>query len=147
MYLFPNSRAKCLPVDGHGNIRWVYSADAMGLLQVSFLGFFLHFRSIFLFKRLFITLCVCVCLSVFRLFFLSSLLLHQSTELQQRAVCCPGFLHTAVRCYISLMQLFLEGHGLRPSPERSDNQVTEPQKQIVSQWWQCNSNYWHCPDV
>ncbi|KAM8750465.1 Fanconi anemia group A protein isoform 3-T3 [Acanthopagrus schlegelii] len=60
-----------------------------------------------------------------------SLLLHQSTELQQRAVCCPGFLHTAVRCYISLMQLFLEGHGLRPSPERSDNQILSNAKHFL----------------
>ncbi|XP_041795312.1 Fanconi anemia group A protein-like [Chelmon rostratus] len=52
-----------------------------------------------------------------------SLLLQQSAELQQRAVCCPGFLHTAVLCYISLMQLFLEGHTLPPTTERSDNQM------------------------
>ncbi|KAI3377155.1 hypothetical protein L3Q82_008384, partial [Scortum barcoo] len=54
-----------------------------------------------------------------------SLLLQQSVELLQRAVSCPGFLHTAVLCYISLLQLFLEGHA--PTTEPSDNQVTEPQ--------------------
>ena len=61
------------------------------------------------------TFCVCV-VCVF------SLLLQQSAELLQRAVCCPGFLQTAVLCYISLLQLFLEGHTLTPA-----NQVTEPQ--------------------
>lgn len=60
-----------------------------------------------------------------------SVLLHQSAELQQRAVCCPGFLHTAVLCYISLMQLFLEGHRLRPSPEHSDNQILSNAKQFL----------------
>ncbi|XP_061532496.1 Fanconi anemia group A protein isoform X3 [Phycodurus eques] len=39
-----------------------------------------------------------------------SLLLQQSTEVQQRAVRCPGFLNTAVSCYISLLQL-LDGPG------------------------------------
>lgn len=52
-----------------------------------------------------------------------SLLLQQSAELLQRAVSCPGFLHTAVLCYISLLQLFLEGRT--PTTEPSDNQ-TEP---------------------
>ncbi|XP_070828741.1 Fanconi anemia group A protein-like isoform X3 [Chaetodon trifascialis] len=52
-----------------------------------------------------------------------SLFLKQSAELQQRAVCCPGFLHTAVLCYISLMQLFLEGHTLSPTSECADSQM------------------------
>ncbi|XP_059191150.1 Fanconi anemia group A protein isoform X2 [Centropristis striata] len=52
-----------------------------------------------------------------------SLLLQQSSELLQRAVCCPGFLHTAVHCYIQLLQLFLEGHTLPPAAEPSDNQM------------------------
>lgn len=56
-----------------------------------------------------------------------SLLLQQSSELQQRAVCCPGFLPTAVLCYISLLQLFLEGHTLKATSELFDNQVIEPQ--------------------
>ncbi|XP_037623080.1 Fanconi anemia group A protein-like [Sebastes umbrosus] len=52
-----------------------------------------------------------------------SLLLQQSAELLRRAVCCPGFLHTAVLCYISLLQLFLEGHTLTPATEPSDSQM------------------------
>ncbi|KAM9351947.1 Fanconi anemia group A protein [Symphorus nematophorus] len=59
-----------------------------------------------------------------------SLLLQQSAELQQKAVCCPGFLHTAVLCYIRLLQLFLEGHTRSPTTEPSDNQVTEPQMTV-----------------
>ncbi|KAM3870011.1 LOW QUALITY PROTEIN: Fanconi anemia group A protein [Diretmus argenteus] len=38
-----------------------------------------------------------------------SLLLQQTAELLDRAVHCAGFLHTAVLCYISLLQLFLDG--------------------------------------
>lgn len=55
-----------------------------------------------------------------------SLLLQQSAELQQRAVCCSGFLHTAVLCYISLLQLFLQGHALQSASGLADDQVTEP---------------------
>ncbi len=65
-------------------------------------------------------MCVCV----------FSLLLQQNAELLQRAVSCPGFLHTAVLCYINLLQLFLEGHTLTPTTEPSDNQVTEPQMTV-----------------
>ncbi|XP_029289893.1 Fanconi anemia group A protein isoform X3 [Cottoperca gobio] len=54
-----------------------------------------------------------------------SLLLQQSDELLQRAVVCPNFLHTAVLCYISLLQLFLDGHTLTQATDPSDNQ-TEP---------------------
>ncbi|XP_040894604.1 Fanconi anemia group A protein isoform X2 [Toxotes jaculatrix] len=54
-----------------------------------------------------------------------SLLLQQSAELLQRAVCGPGFLHTAVLCYISLLQLFLDGHTPTPSSEPSERQ-SEP---------------------
>ncbi|XP_051239093.1 Fanconi anemia group A protein isoform X2 [Dicentrarchus labrax] len=59
-----------------------------------------------------------------------SLLLQLSAELLQRAVCCPGFLHTAVLCYISLLQLFLEGHTPTPTTGHSDNQM-EP-SQVLS---------------
>ncbi|KAM3609711.1 uncharacterized protein V6R79_019071 [Siganus canaliculatus] len=52
-----------------------------------------------------------------------SLLLQQSEELQHRAACCPGFLHTAVLCYISLLQLLLDGRTPPTSPEPSQNQV------------------------
>lgn len=60
---FPNSRAKCLPVDDHGNIRWVYSTDAMGLLQVRVFYFFIlgasYFSAIDI-NVCFITLCMCL---------------------------------------------------------------------------------------
>lgn len=56
-----------------------------------------------------------------------SLLLQQSAELLQRAVHCPGFLHTAVLCYIGLLQLFLEGRTPTPTAEPSEKQVTDPQ--------------------
>lgn len=38
-----------------------------------------------------------------------SLLLQQSAEFLQRALCCPGFLHAAILWYLSVLQLFLEG--------------------------------------
>ncbi|KAM7414081.1 hypothetical protein PAMA_019076 [Pampus argenteus] len=56
-----------------------------------------------------------------------SLLLQQSAELLHRAVRCPGFLHTAVLCYINLIQLFLEGHTPPPLTEPPDNQVEASQ--------------------
>ncbi|XP_050929308.1 LOW QUALITY PROTEIN: Fanconi anemia group A protein [Lates calcarifer] len=59
-----------------------------------------------------------------------SLLLQQSPDLLQRAVRCPGFLHTAVLCYISLLQLFLEGHTPTSTAEPSEKQL-EP-SQILS---------------
>uniref|UniRef100_A0A3Q3EK59 FA complementation group A n=1 Tax=Labrus bergylta TaxID=56723 RepID=A0A3Q3EK59_9LABR len=59
-----------------------------------------------------------------------SLLLQQSAELHQRAVSGPGFLHTAVLCYINLLQLFLEGHNLTPTTEHSDHQVIKPQNMV-----------------
>ncbi|XP_068595400.1 Fanconi anemia group A protein [Brachionichthys hirsutus] len=40
-----------------------------------------------------------------------SLLLQQSADLQHKAACCPGFLHTAVLCFVGLQQLFLDGHA------------------------------------
>ncbi|XP_037307939.2 Fanconi anemia group A protein homolog [Pungitius pungitius] len=45
-----------------------------------------------------------------------SLLLRQSADLQRRAVRTPGFLFTAVLCYVGLLQLFLEGQV--PEPEQ-----------------------------
>ncbi|CAJ1057023.1 Fanconi anemia group A protein-like isoform X2 [Xyrichtys novacula] len=51
-----------------------------------------------------------------------SLLLLQKAEVCERAVSCPEFLHTAVLCYISLLQLSLEGHTLMPAKE-SDHQM------------------------
>ncbi|XP_054589438.1 Fanconi anemia group A protein isoform X2 [Nothobranchius furzeri] len=38
-----------------------------------------------------------------------SLLLNQSVRLLQKLVCCPGFLHTAIACYVCALQLFLGG--------------------------------------
>ncbi|XP_039892230.1 Fanconi anemia group A protein isoform X2 [Simochromis diagramma] len=56
-----------------------------------------------------------------------SLLLLQSAELLQRAVRCPGFLHTAIVCYLSMLQLFLEGDTQSPDTESSKKQlVAEP---------------------
>ncbi|KAM4573595.1 Fanconi anemia group A protein [Odontesthes bonariensis] len=59
-----------------------------------------------------------------------SLLPQQSAELLQRAVRCTGFLHTAVVCYISVLQLFLEGHTPTPTTELSEKRM-EP-SQIMS---------------
>ncbi|XP_026221305.1 Fanconi anemia group A protein isoform X2 [Anabas testudineus] len=59
-----------------------------------------------------------------------SLLLQQSDDLLHRAVRCPGFLYTAVLCYIRLLQLFLDGHTLTPTTEPPEQQV-EP-SQILS---------------
>ncbi|TMS04992.1 Fanconi anemia group A protein [Larimichthys crocea] len=60
-----------------------------------------------------------------------SLLLQQSAELRHRAVCCPGFLHTAVLCYVSLLQLFLDGHELPPTSKPSDNQILNDAKKFL----------------
>ncbi|TDH09055.1 hypothetical protein EPR50_G00082630 [Perca flavescens] len=60
-----------------------------------------------------------------------SLLLQQSAELLQRAVCCPGFLQTAVLCYISLLQLFLEGHTLTPANQMEPFQILSYAKQFL----------------
>ncbi|XP_034391255.1 Fanconi anemia group A protein isoform X2 [Cyclopterus lumpus] len=46
-----------------------------------------------------------------------SLLLQQSAELLQRAALCPGFLGTAVLCYVGLLQLRLEGRVPPPTAE------------------------------
>ncbi|XP_078114148.1 Fanconi anemia group A protein [Sander vitreus] len=60
-----------------------------------------------------------------------SLLLQQSAELLQRAVCCPGFLQTAVLCYISLLQLSLEGHTLTPANQMEPFQILSYAKQFL----------------
>ncbi|KAF7659222.1 hypothetical protein LDENG_00001280 [Lucifuga dentata] len=52
-----------------------------------------------------------------------SLLLQQHAELLQRVMCCPGFIHTAVLCYIHLLQLFLEGHTPPPITEPLSSQM------------------------
>nr|XP_019967041.1 PREDICTED: Fanconi anemia group A protein homolog [Paralichthys olivaceus]XP_019967043.1 PREDICTED: Fanconi anemia group A protein homolog [Paralichthys olivaceus] len=59
-----------------------------------------------------------------------SLLLQLSAELLQRAVSCPGFLQTAVLCYIRLLQLFLDGHTPASAAEPPEKQL-EP-SQILS---------------
>lgn len=56
-----------------------------------------------------------------------SLMCQQSTELLHRAACCPGFVHTAVVCYSSLLRLFLDGH----TSDSNSHQV-DP-SQILSQ--------------
>ncbi|XP_029993188.1 Fanconi anemia group A protein [Sphaeramia orbicularis] len=56
-----------------------------------------------------------------------SLLCGQSSELLHRASSCPGFVHTAVLCYISLLQLFLDGHTPSPVTESSKNQMAPSQ--------------------
>ncbi|XP_071346052.1 Fanconi anemia group A protein [Trachinotus anak] len=55
-----------------------------------------------------------------------SLLLQQSAELLHRAVRCPGFLHTAVLCYIRLLELFLEGHTPPSAVEPAEEPQLEP---------------------
>lgn len=65
-----------------------------------------------------ITVCLLVCVCV------CSLLLQQSPDLLQRATRCAGFLHTAVLCYIRLLQLFLEGHTPTQTTEPPEQQVT-----------------------
>ncbi|KAF3689254.1 Fanconi anemia group A protein [Channa argus] len=52
-----------------------------------------------------------------------NLLLQQSADLLQKAMCCPGFLHTAILCYIKLLQLFLEGETPTTTTESSKEQV------------------------
>ncbi|XP_056137246.1 Fanconi anemia group A protein [Lampris incognitus] len=59
-----------------------------------------------------------------------SLLLKLSPETLERAVNCPGFLHTAVLCYINLIQLFLDGKTPNPITEPDGSQM-EP-LQILS---------------
>lgn len=54
-----------------------------------------------------------------------SLMLQMSSELQHRAVCCPGFLHTAILSYVRLLQIFLDGLELKAASQLSKNQVTE----------------------
>ncbi|XP_028287387.1 Fanconi anemia group A protein [Parambassis ranga] len=62
-----------------------------------------------------------------------SLLLHQSTKLLQRALRCPGFLHTTIICYISVMQLFLEGPTPAPAAEKQveASQILSHTKQFL----------------
>ncbi|CAL8262683.1 unnamed protein product [Merluccius merluccius] len=56
-----------------------------------------------------------------------SLLPEQSPELLKRAARCPGFLHTAVLCYASLFQLFLDGHAPNPITDPQVNQMESSQ--------------------
>uniref|UniRef100_A0A3P8X7F7 Fanconi anemia complementation group A n=2 Tax=Cynoglossus semilaevis TaxID=244447 RepID=A0A3P8X7F7_CYNSE len=58
------------------------------------------------------------------------LLLHQNTELQQRALQCPGYIHTAALCYIRLLQLFLEGQTLT-DPQTEEQQILTQAKMHV----------------
>lgn len=76
----------------------------------------------------------------FLLFYKFSLLLQQSSDLQHRAVRCPGFLHTAVLCYTRLLQIYLDGHELTAASELSHNQVTEPQ---ITAHFKAATLFWH----
>ncbi|XP_029908824.1 Fanconi anemia group A protein isoform X2 [Myripristis murdjan] len=58
-----------------------------------------------------------------------SVLLQQRAELLDAAVRAPGFLHTAVLCYIDLLQLFLDRHTPAPVSEPHTNQV-EPSQML-----------------
>ncbi|XP_034031554.1 Fanconi anemia group A protein [Thalassophryne amazonica] len=51
------------------------------------------------------------------------LMLQQSAELQHRAVACPGFVHTAVLCYIELLQLFLDGQMPQTQTDAAANEM------------------------
>lgn len=55
-----------------------------------------------------------------------SLMCQQSSELLHTAARCPGFIHTAVHCYVNLLQLFIDGC----TPTQSSNQV-EPSQIVV----------------
>ncbi|KAM9854727.1 Fanconi anemia group A protein [Aulostomus maculatus] len=61
-----------------------------------------------------------------------SLLQQQRAELLHKVLCCPGFLNIAVSCYISLLQLCLDGHTPALITELPDSQTEEP-SQILSQ--------------
>ncbi|KAM9375887.1 LOW QUALITY PROTEIN: Fanconi anemia group A protein [Pholidichthys leucotaenia] len=61
-----------------------------------------------------------------------SLLLLQSSELLQRAVRCPGFLHTAVVSYTSVLQLFLDGRTPTAASETSDKRPKAEPSHILS---------------
>ncbi|XP_067356273.1 Fanconi anemia group A protein isoform X4 [Channa argus] len=61
-----------------------------------------------------------------------NLLLQQSADLLQKAMCCPGFLHTAILCYIKLLQLFLEGETPTTTTESSKEQVMVEPFRILS---------------
>lgn len=56
-----------------------------------------------------------------------SLMCQQSSEFLHTAARCPGFIYTAVLCYVGLLQLYIDGH----TPTQSPKQV-EP-SQIVLQ--------------
>ncbi|XP_037538601.1 Fanconi anemia group A protein [Nematolebias whitei] len=56
-----------------------------------------------------------------------SLLPEQRAELLQRAVCCPGFLHTTISCYIAVLQLFLDGDTPTPTAGLSKKQLEPSQ--------------------
>lgn len=56
-----------------------------------------------------------------------SLMCRQSAEFFQTAARCPGFIHTAVLSYLSLLRLFVDGH----TPAQSPRQVVEPSQILV----------------
>ncbi|KAM6946381.1 Fanconi anemia group A protein [Aplochiton taeniatus] len=60
-----------------------------------------------------------------------SVVVELSSEMAGRAVRHPGFLHTAVLCYIALFKLFLDGHTPPPITKAAHHQI-DP-SQILSQ--------------
>ncbi|XP_047201810.1 Fanconi anemia group A protein-like isoform X5 [Girardinichthys multiradiatus] len=62
-----------------------------------------------------------------------SLLLLQSAEFLQKALCCPGFLHNAILWYLSVLQLFLAGDTYTALPEKKvePSQILKDTKQFV----------------
>ncbi|MED6295118.1 hypothetical protein CHARACLAT_028164 [Characodon lateralis] len=64
---------------------------------------------------------------------LLSLLLLQSAEFLQKALCCPGFLHDAILWYLSVLQLFLAGDTYTELPEKKvePSQILKDTKQFV----------------
>ncbi|MEQ2297773.1 hypothetical protein AMECASPLE_038084 [Ameca splendens] len=62
-----------------------------------------------------------------------SLLLLQSAEFLQKALCCPGFLHNAILWYLSVLQLFLTGDTYTALPEKKvePSQILKDTKQFV----------------
>ncbi|XP_075996356.1 Fanconi anemia group A protein [Genypterus blacodes] len=56
-----------------------------------------------------------------------SLLLQLHADLLHRALCCPGFVHTAVLCYINLFNLFLDGQTPPPANEPHSSQMETSQ--------------------
>ena len=62
--------------------------------------------------------------SVCVLCFPASLVPHLNSEILEKTVKAPGFLHTAVLCYSSLIKLFMDGQTPCPVTEHLTDQVS-----------------------